>query len=76
MIKLEFDRKKKILAVKEPADVSSLQNGHYGNMKKGRIYLSPEEALYVMDIRNGKCYDDVGNTFSFNDIAAYFVKKK
>ncbi|VVC02905.1 tRNA-splicing endonuclease [Candidatus Bilamarchaeum dharawalense] len=76
MIKLELDRKKHSLMVKEQSDVSSLQNGFYGQMKRGIIYLSPEEALYVMDIRNGRCYDDVGNEFAFNDVAALFVKNK
>jgi tRNA-intron endonuclease len=76
MIKLELDRKKRSIAVKEPSAVSSLQNGFYGQMKRGIIYLTPEEALYVMDIRNGKCYDDVGNEFGFNDVAALFVKNK
>lgn len=76
MIKLELDRKKRSLFVREPADVSSLQNGFYGQMKKGIIYLSPEEALYVMDIRNGKCFDEVGNPFSFNDVVFLFLKNK
>ncbi|MFH0738202.1 MAG: tRNA-intron lyase [Candidatus Micrarchaeota archaeon] len=76
MIRLELDRKKRSLCVKEPADVSSLQNGFYGQMKRGIIYLSPEEALYVMDIRNGRCYDDVGNEFQFNDVATLFLKNK
>ena len=76
MIKLGLDRKKRSLSVKEPEDVSSLQNGFYGQMKRGIIYLSPEEALYVMDIRNGKCYDDVGNEYGFNDVASLFVKNK
>ena len=76
MIKLELDRKKRLLFVKEPSDVSSLQNGFYGQMKKGIIYLSPEEALYVMDIRNGRCYDDVGNEYSFNDVSSLFLKDK
>lgn len=76
MIKLELDRKKHSLCVKEPSDVSSLQNGFYGQMKKGVIYLSPEEALYIMDIRNGRCYDDVGNEHGFNEVASMFVKNK
>jgi tRNA-intron lyase len=74
MIKLELDRKN--LMVKEPSDVSSLQNGFYGHMKKGVIFLSPEEALYIMDIRNGKCFDKAGNNFSFNAIASLFLKDK
>ncbi len=74
MIKLELDRKN--LLVKEPSDVSSLQNGFYGQMKKGIIYLSPEEALYIMDIRNGRCYDKAGNHYPFNTVASLFLRNK
>ncbi len=74
MIKLELDRK--TIKVAEASDVTSLQNGFYGQMKKGIIYLSPEEALYIMDIRNGKCYDKSGNNYSFNDVASLFLKNK
>ncbi len=74
MIRLELDRKN--LLVKEPSDVSSLQNGFYGQMKKGIICLSPEEALYIMDIRNGRCYDKAGNHYSFNTVASMFLKRK
>ncbi len=76
MIRLELDRKKRTIAVKEPSDVTSLHNGFYGQMKRGIIYLTPEEALYIMDIRNGRCYDDVGNEYSFNDVASLFLKNK
>lgn len=76
MIKLELNRKTEEICVKEPENVSSLQNGHYGVMKKGIIYLKPEEVLYIMDIRNGKAYDENGNTHTFNDIASLFVNQK
>jgi len=76
LIRLELDRKTGNICVKEPENVSSLQNGHYGTMKKGIIYLNPEEVLYIMDIRNGKAYDENGNTHTFNDIASLFLKKK
>ncbi|MBD3210911.1 tRNA-intron lyase [Candidatus Micrarchaeota archaeon] len=74
MIKLELNRKTRQITAKEPPDVSSLQNGFFGEMKKGIIYLSPVEALYIMDIRNGRCYDEAGNLYTFNDIAALFLK--
>jgi tRNA-intron lyase len=74
MIRLELDRK--AIVVKEPSAVTSLQNGFYGQMKKGIITLSPEEALYIMDIRNGRCYDKAGNAYSFNEVAAFFLKNK
>ncbi|MEM4358912.1 MAG: tRNA-intron lyase [Candidatus Bilamarchaeaceae archaeon] len=76
MIKLELDRKKDEVWVREPADVTSLQNGFYGTMKRGEILLAPEEVLYVMDIRNGKCYDEVGNIYTFNEIAERYIKNK
>ena len=76
LIKLELDRKKNTICVKEPENVSSLQNGFYGTMKKGIIYLKPEEVLYIMDIRNGKAYDENGNTHTFNDIASLFLGNK
>jgi tRNA-intron lyase len=76
MIKLELDRKKHSLCVKEAPDVSSLANGFYGQMKRGVINLSIEEALYIMDIRNGRCYDAAGNEFSFNEVASLFLRNK
>src|SRR3990167_267050 len=75
MIKLELDRKTKEIFVKEPSEVTSLQNGFYGTMERGIISLKPEEAMYVMDIRNGKAYDEAGNTYTFNDIASFFLDK-
>ncbi|MEW6528560.1 MAG: tRNA-intron lyase [Candidatus Micrarchaeota archaeon] len=75
-ITLYLNRKNNEIAVKEPQDVSSLVNGFYGEMIKGIIYLQPEEVLYLIDIRNAKCIDEVGNTCMFNDIATIFLKKK
>jgi len=76
MIELELHRKKNEILVKEPSNVTSLSNGFYGEMKKGIIYLSPEEALYIMDIRNGRCHDESGNTYTFNDLAGRFSDNK
>ncbi len=75
-ITLYLERKSGEICVKEPADVSSLQNGFYGEMRKGIIYLEPEEALYMMDIRNATCVDESGNPYTFNDLASLFLKRK
>ncbi len=75
-IKIEFSPKKKSAVVSEPESVSSLVNGHYGYMKKGRIHLFPEEALYLMDIRNGRAFDSSLNEYRFNSVAAAFAGKK
>lgn len=73
---INFNRETKELTVTEPESVSSLQNGHYGVIRGGVIYLSPEEALYLIDIRNAKCYDEVGNELRFNDVSEVFYSKK
>ncbi|MGV8176670.1 MAG: tRNA-intron lyase [Candidatus Bilamarchaeaceae archaeon] len=76
MLKLELDRKKKKVYVREPEEVSSLANGFYGIQKKSVIELFPEEVLYIMDIRNGKCLDTSLNAYSFNDVAELFAKNR
>lgn len=75
-LKLEVDLKAKKVCASEPESVSSLVNGHYGIMRKGTIHLFPEEALYLMDIRNARCYDSSLNEYKFNDIAALFEEEK
>jgi len=74
MIKLIWD-KKNIYAI-EPADVTALQNGFYGRQETEKRVLSIEEALYLMDIRNGRCFDEAGNEYKFNDIAERYLKRK
>ncbi|MFA6489724.1 MAG: tRNA-intron lyase [Candidatus Micrarchaeia archaeon] len=75
-IQIDFVPKKKSLTVSQPESVSSLVNGHYGYMKKGTIHLFPEEALYLMDIRNARCHDSHLNEYKFNDVAKHFPRKK
>ncbi len=75
-VELILDKPHKKLLVTEPASVTSMVTGHYGYMKKGTVELFPEEALYLMDIRNAKCHDSAGNTYSFNEVAALFEQKK
>jgi len=76
MIRLELNRKTKDVFAVEPADVTSMQNGFYGVQRLDRRLLSPEEVLYIMDIRNGKCTDEAGNPYSFNEVASLYLKNK
>ena len=64
------------ILAEEPETVGSIARSHYGEMQKGTILLSPEEALYLMDIRNAKCLDREGNEMRFNDVAALFPQEK
>ncbi len=75
-VQIDINRQAKEILCSQPESVSSLVNGHYGIMKKGVIYLYPEEALYLIDIRNAKAYDTSGNVLRFNDVAGMFPSKK
>ncbi|MFA5382290.1 MAG: tRNA-intron lyase [Candidatus Micrarchaeia archaeon] len=75
-VTLDINIKKKEIKVSDPSSVGSLSKSYYGTMEKGIITLFPEEALYLIDIRNAKCYDESGNSYSFNDVAFMFLKEK
>ncbi len=56
------------------ADQSSadiLHRGNFGSRKNGSLELEPEEALYLMDVRNASCLSN-GKKVTFNDIASKF----
>ncbi|MFH1056271.1 MAG: tRNA-intron lyase [Candidatus Micrarchaeota archaeon] len=60
----------KILA-SEAASVESLNKGFFGQPvegKKDKLYLSPEEALYLMDVRNAEV-ERSGKKIDFNQLA-------
>lgn len=69
-VKLTYDRDNGAFFADEPETVSSLSRGFYGEMRRGTILLIPEEALYLIDIRNGSCTDTALNPMKFNDAAA------
>jgi len=52
---------KKVFTDDQPT-VSSLVKGRIGVQKRSRVYLYPEEAMYLIDIRNAEC------PLSFNDL--------
>ena len=72
-VRITFDRQKGEIFADEPETVSSLARGFYGEMRKGTVYLTPEEALYIIDIRNGACTDTSLNPMKFNDVASIFI---
>jgi len=64
-----------MLKATRPEDIEALRRAHYGVHRKGELVLQPEEALYVMDVRNATCSED-GKQLSFNDVAQRFMRRK
>lgn len=69
-IQLSFEKNE--LIVKAQEDIDSLRKTHFGNMANKQLVLWPEEALYVIDVRNARCVDGDGKSMSFNDVAEKF----
>ncbi len=55
----------------EPETVDRLSKNHIGIVRGSRVFLHPEEALYVLAFMHGTCTDGTRD-ISFNDLAAAF----
>ncbi len=60
----------------DAASITALVKGCYGENKKGVIFLEPEEALYLVDVRGAECLDSAGKKLGFNGLASEFKGKK
>jgi tRNA-intron endonuclease len=73
MIELEFGPKKGIW-VEDEESLEKLRRNYFGKELNGKLFLTPEEALYLINFQNGVCrYKD--KALGFDDIASYFIKE-
>ncbi len=75
MLELKFDPRKGIFAEEEET-VERLKKDFFGDVKKGRVFLLPEEALYLMMFRNAAVLDKRGEKIDFNELAKHFIKQE
>ncbi len=68
MLQLELANRKRI-TVSDASTRDTLLRGFYGTLRNGTLVLLPEEALYLMDVRNADCMFG-GKALSFNELAA------
>ncbi len=73
MLSLEFSNKKVHAADQSSKDI--LKGGNFGYEKNGTLYLYPEEALYLIDVRNASCKKN-GKEVDFSELAGAFSKSK
>ncbi len=59
------------LTVNDQSSVDVLKKGHFGRQSKQTLELFPEEALYLIDVRNAECSSTKGMV-SFNELASRF----
>ncbi|MCX8202308.1 MAG: tRNA-intron lyase [Candidatus Micrarchaeota archaeon] len=64
-----------VLKIKNPEDYEALRKSHYGEKQKGEIVLTPEEAMYLIEVRNAVCTEN-GRNVSFSELASRFSRDK
>ncbi|HDD46504.1 MAG TPA: tRNA-intron lyase [Candidatus Aenigmarchaeota archaeon] len=67
--------KKSGLWVEDKEAIEKLRNDYFGEIKNDKLFLFPEEALYLVAFRNFKVYDTNGMEINFNSLAAFYSKK-
>ncbi|MCK4319637.1 tRNA-intron lyase [Candidatus Micrarchaeota archaeon] len=75
MLLINYSKKKGFFC-KDPHSISILSNGFYGSMKKAEISLNPEEALYLLDVRNSKLLDEKEKEINLSQIIEKLSKNE
>jgi tRNA-intron endonuclease, archaea type len=74
---INFDSKGKYSYTFDQSTKDILKGSFFGTTEGERLILTPEEALYLIDVRNAKCtVEDQETELSFNDIATVFSTNK
>ena len=73
-LELLFNEKKKRIRLRSKDEMESLTRTYYGKIENGELFLSPEEAMYLIDIRNARMFDEAGNELSFNDVSERLLR--
>ncbi len=68
-LEIVFDRENSSIYAEDPSTKDTLRLSSFGNVVKGKLMLRPEEALYIIDVRNAECRDKDGLQVRFNELA-------
>ncbi len=75
MLSIRYDAKDGVYAT-DQSTVDTLKDGNFGTFKDGKLYLEPEEALYIMDVRNTECESATGSNLTFNELATRLMRSR
>ena len=76
-LNITFDPQKLEIIASDQSTADVLKNGSFGTPDGKELRLMPEEALFLMDVRNALCTDQkTGKQMSFNDLASKFSRNK
>ena len=64
---IAIDGKRKIARSDDPQAVTACSRGFFGEIKRGVVTLSPEEALYLAEARNAPCVSMSGKALGMHE---------
>jgi tRNA-intron lyase len=67
LLELEIVDNKNVI-VTDQSTKDTLKKGSFGKLRDNKLYLDPEEVLYLIDVRNAECKQN-GKVLHFNEIA-------
>lgn len=72
---ISFELEKKRIIVRDQSSKDLLKKGNFGYESDKEFLLYPEEALYLLDVRNAECTGS-GKKITFNDMANIFSAER
>ncbi len=72
---LIFDLNGNSISTSDPSTKEILKNASFGEIRGKKLFLDPEEALYMLDVRNAECFSK-GRSVSFSELAGRFKSKQ
>jgi len=75
MLELKFDPKKGVYA-EETETLERLKKDFFGDIIDKKIYLSPEEVLYLVSFRNAVVLDGNGKEMDFHELSSCFIQNE
>jgi tRNA-intron endonuclease len=73
MLEINFNPRLGIWA-ETPESVEKLRRNWFGEVRKGKVWLEPEEALYLVNLQKAVCRT-AGRELGFNQLAEHFIPK-
>jgi tRNA-intron endonuclease len=76
-LQIYFDKKSRLAYAIDQSTKDVLRKSYFGTLNGDRLELSPEEMLYLIDVRHAICVSPHDNsTLSFNEVAIEFSSSR
>jgi tRNA-intron lyase len=77
VLKILYNPASHEIFVEDQSTRDILKSGSFGTDEDGKLVLMPEEALFLIDVRNAECINaNTGKAMGFNELASNYARRK